>query len=231
METLVEGLSDALRAMVGRDPSIRDAAWRSIWISTLAVLMAASLGLPIGCWLARVRFYGRHILVLLFRAGMAFPTVFLGLVCFGLFSRRSPLGPLELLYTPAAIVIGELMLALPIVVSLTQGAVSSLDPRVGETARTLGANPLHRWLTYISEARTGITLAILVAFSRCVTELGIAMMVGGNIKGRTRTLATATAMETGKGDFEQGLATGLILLAIALLVMALIGSVNREGRL
>jgi len=228
MDYLLEGLLDAFQAMVGADAAIRSAAWRSVWISSLAVLFASVGGLPIGCWLARAGFPGRRLLVLLFRAGMAFPTVFLGIVCFGLFARRGPLGPLELLYTPSAIVVGELMLAFPIIVSLTQGAVAGLDPRVGETAMTLGAGRLRRWMTYLSEARTGVTLAILVAFSRCVTELGIAMMVGGNIKDRTRTLATATAMETGKGEFAQGLAMGLVLLAIALMVMALIVALNRE---
>lgn len=228
MDYLAEGLADALRAIAGRDPAIREAAWRTVWISSLAVLAAAACGVPVGCWLARVKFPGRRILVLLCRAGMAFPTVFLGIVCFGLFARRGPLGPLELLYTPWAIVVGEFMLAFPIVASLAHGAVAALDPRVGETARTLGAGPWRRWLTYVSEARIGMTLAVLAAFSRCVTELGIAMMVGGNIKGRTRTLATATAMETGKGEFAQGLAMGLILLTIALIVMACIGSLNRE---
>jgi len=231
MDYLVEGLADAIRAMVGRDPVIRVAAWRSVWISSLAVLIASVSGLPVGCWLARAKFPGRRYLVLMFRAGMAFPTVFVGIVCFGLFARRGPLGPLELLYTPWAIVLGEFVLAFPIVVSLTQGAVYALDPRVSETAITLGAGPLQRWITYVSEARTGVTLAILAAFSRCVSELGIAMMVGGNIKGRTRTLATATAMETGKGEFAQGLAMGLILLTIALVVMTLIGSLNKEDKL
>jgi len=118
---------------------------------------------------------------------------------------------------------------LPIIASLTHGAVFSLDSRVHETAVTLGAGPIRRWFTYISEARTGITLAVLTAFARCITELGIAMMVGGNIQGRTRTLATATAMETDKGAFAQGLAMGFIMLTIALLVTAIIGWLNHEN--
>jgi tungstate transport system permease protein len=231
MDYFAEGIAGAIRAMVGPDPAIRSAALRSVWISSLAVLLASVCGLPIGCWLARARFTGRRYLVVLFRAGMAFPTVFVGIVCFGLFARRGPLGPLELLYTPWAIVLGEFMLAFPIVVSLTHGAVHALDPRVSETAWTLGASSWHRWKTYVSEARTGVTLAIIVAFSRCVTELGIAMMVGGNLKDRTRTLATATAMETSKGEFAQGLAMGLVLLSIALVAVALMGRLNREDKL
>jgi len=133
-----------------------------------------------------------------------------------------------LLYTPWAIVCGEFLLALPLVVSITHGSVKSLDPIVAETAWTLGAGPLRRWKTYMSEARVGVTLAVLTAFSRCVTELGIAMMVGGNIKARTRTLATATAMETGRGEFGRGLAMGLILVTIALGVTVLIVHLSGE---
>ena len=179
--------------------------------------------------MARARFPGRGLVVLLGRAGMAVPTVFVGIVCYGLFSRRGPLGPLELLYTPSAIAFGELLLALPIVFSLTHGAVGALDPRVGETTASLGAPALQRFTTFVSEARTGIVLGILTAFARCVTELGIAMMVGGNIAGRTRTLSTATALETGKGEFGLGLAMGLILLALALGVTGVIGWLSREA--
>lgn len=228
MELIWEGCREAYRLLVMGDPLVLAAAWRSLWISLLSVSLASLVGVPIGTLLARVPFPTRRYLVMAFRAGMAFPTVFIGIVCYALFSRRGPLSPLELLYTPWAIVCGEFLLALPLVVSITHGAVQALDPRVGETAWTLGAGPLQRWYTYLSEARVGVTLAILTAFSRCVTELGIAMMVGGNIKGRTRTLATATALETGKGEFGRGMAMGLILLVIALAVTIGIVSLNRE---
>ena len=159
---------------------------------------------------------------------MSLPTVFVGVLCYSFFSRRGMLGPLELLYTPWAIVCGELLLALPIVVSLTHGAVSSLDSKVGETAWLLGAGRFQRMRTYLSEARGGVMLAVLTAFSRCVTELGIAMMVGGNIKDRTRTLSTATALETSKGEFGRGLAMGMLLLFIAMTVTLLMSYVGRD---
>lgn len=212
------------------EPLVFSAAWRSLWISSLAVALATLIGLPLGTWLARSKFRGRGLVVLAFRAGMALPTVFVGMVCYVMFSRRGPLGPLELLYTPWAIVIGELLLAVPIIVGISHGAVKSLDPRVAETAWTLGAGPLRRWRTYVSEARVSVMLAVLTAFARCVTELGIAMIVGGNIKYRTRTLATATALETGKGEFARGIALGTLLLVIALVVTALIGWLSREDR-
>ncbi len=233
MDLIWEGVREAGRLIGSGDPLVLDAAWRSLWISCLAVGLAALLGLPLGSGLARLSFPGRRVVVTAFRAAMAFPTVFVGLVCFALFSRRGPLSSMDLLYTPWAIVIGELVLALPIVASVSHGAIRSLDARVAETAMTLGAGPLRRWWTYLSEARTGVILGLLMSFARCVTELGIAMMVGGNIKHRTRTLATATALETGKGEFSRGMAMGLILLFIALLVtvgIALVGREERRGR-
>lgn len=228
MELLIQGLLEAYRLVAARDPLIIGAACRSVWISSLAVASAAAFGLPIGTLLARTSWPGNRLVVLAARAGMAVPTVFLGIFCYALFSRRGPLGAIDLLYTPWAIVTGEFLLALPILVSITHGAVRSLDPRVAETAVTLGAGPWMRWRTYLSEARVGVLLGLLTAFARCVTELGIAMMVGGNIRGRTRTLATATALETGKGEFGRGLAMGLILLALALAVTLVIGTLTRE---
>ncbi len=230
MALIWTGLREAFHLLITFDPLVMSAAWRSLWISSLAVALASAIGLTFGTTLACTRFPGKRWLVMVFRAGMAVPTVFIGVVCYALFSRRGPLGPLELLYSPWAIIVGEFLLALPIVVAITHGAMKALDPRVMETALTLGAGPFSRWRTYISEARVGVVLAILTAFARCVTELGIAMMVGGNIKDRTRTLATATALEVGKGEFARGIAMGFLLLAIALGVTVVIVSLSREDK-
>ena len=230
MDMMLDGLAEAVQLLGGSDPAIWNAAWRSLWISTVAVLAAAVVGLPVGTVLARTSFPLRDFAVLCFRVGMAFPTVFIGVLCYSFFSRRGVLAPLELLYTPWAIVCGEFMLALPIIVSLTHGAVGALDRRVGETAWLLGAGRIQRMRTYLSEARSGVMLAVLTAFSRCVTELGIAMMVGGNIKDRTRTLSTATALETSKGEFGRGLAMGMLLLFIAMTVTLLMSYVGRDER-
>lgn len=227
MQLLIDGIREAILLILHGDPLVMGAAWRSLWISALAVSLASLLGIAIGSWLASKEFFGRALVVLLCRAGMGVPTVLVGLLCYGMLSRRGPLGGLELLYTPWAIVIGEFCLALPIVISLTHAAIASLDPRVRETAFTLGAGPMRRWLTCISEARLGILLAVLTALARCITELGIAMMVGGNIKLRTRTLATATALETARGEFARGAAMSLILLLMAMTAMAAIGWLSR----
>ncbi|MDB4756542.1 ABC transporter permease [Mariniblastus sp.] len=228
MQYLWDGIQQAFLQILSGDHEVMQATLRTIWISGTAVLAASVFGIPIGMCLARTRFPLRHTLLQAFRIGMALPTVFIGIICFAMFSRQAPLGPLNILYTPWAIMVGEFLLALPIIVSLTQGAIQSLDRRISETAKILGAGRLLRWRTFLSEARIGISLAILTAFSRCVTELGIAMMVGGNIKDRTRTLSTATAMETGKGEFSDGLAMGVILLGIAMIVTLTIGRLIRD---
>jgi len=228
VELLIDGLREALRLISAWDAMVMSAALRSLWISTCAVALATAVGVPLGTFLGRTVFPGKWIAVVLCRAGMAIPTVFVGILCYAIFSRRGPLGAIDLLYSPWAIVVGELLLAVPIITSITHGAIAALDPRIGETALTLGAGLPRRWKTYVSEARVGVTLGILTAFARCVTELGIAMIVGGNIQGRTRTLATATALETGKGEFARGLAMGFILLAIALGTTVVIVTLSRE---
>lgn len=228
MEFIFEGITQGLKAIVTGDPDVMGATWRSVWISTLAVTLAGLLGIPLGVGLARRRFVGSRLLIEFIRTTMALPTVFIGLVCYSVFARSGPLGALDLLYTPWVILIGEFLLAFPIVVSLTQGAVASLDPRVGETLQTLSLSRWTRFKTYVSEAHVGVKLALLTAFSRCVTELGIAMMVGGNLKGHTRTLSTATAMETSKGEFGNGMAMGFILLFVALAVTFLMSRLTAE---
>ena len=230
MELLYDGIREASRLLLSLDAMVMSAAVRTLWISVSAVMLSALIGVPLGVALARRDFSGRQAAVLAARAGMAVPTVFIGVVCYALFSRRGPLGPFELLYTGWGIMLGEMLLALPILVSLTHGAVRALDPRIGETAWMLGAGALRRIRTYLSEARSGLLLALLTAFGRCVTELGIAMIVGGNIRFRTRTLATATALETGKGEFARGMAMGLVLFVIAIGVAALMVWVSQEEK-
>ncbi|MDA1014210.1 MAG: ABC transporter permease [Planctomycetota bacterium] len=225
-----DGIVDAVELLLRRDAAVMDAAVRSLWISTVAVLLASLAGIGIGLLLARKTFLGRGGLVLLFRVGMSVPTVAIGLLCYAAFSRRGPLGSLELLYTTWAVVIGEFFLALPIVATWTHGAVLRLAPRVAETAWTLGAGPIRRAATYLNEARLAIVLAVLTAFSRCFTELGIAMMVGGNIHGRTRTLTTATALEVARGEFARGVAMCVILMLIAILLTIAVASLGRADR-
>lgn len=228
MDLIFDGLKQAVHLILTGDAAVLTAATRSLFVSVLAVLFASALGMPFGVFLARSQFTGQRILILFARSLMATPTVFIGLVCFALFSRQGPLGSWQWLFTVKAIVFGEFLLAFPIVTVLSHGAVQALDARSDETARALGATRFQRFCLDLSEARTGILLAVIAAFSRCLTELGVAMMVGGNIKRQTRTLTTAIAQETGQGQFARALAMGLILIALALLCTALAAALS-EG--
>ncbi len=149
---------------------------------------------------------------------MALPTVVVGLICYGFFSRMGPLGSWGLLFTPWAMVIGQIILATPIIANYTLSALSSADVRILPTAKTLGANSFQSSLLLLQEIRFGAMAAIIAGFGRVVAEVGVAMMLGGNIRGFTRTMTTAIALETSKGEFAFGLALGLFLMAVALLV-------------
>jgi len=234
MDLVIEGLRAAMRLIVERDPAVMDAATRSLAVSLGAVAVGGGLGVVAGTLLATTRCAGRGAAILLLRMGMGLPTVLIGLVGYALLSRRGPLGDFALLYSQTAIIACEAALAFPIVATWVHGAIESLDARADETARMLGAGPVRRLGTLLLETRTAVVLAFLTAFARCFSELGIAMIVGGNIKGQTRTLATATALETQRGELGRGIAMGLILLVIAAGVTACSSVLDRrrgrEGR-
>jgi tungstate transport system permease protein len=154
----------------------------------------------------------------LFNTLMALPTVVVGLVLFGLFSRQGPLGALGLLFTPWAMIVGQFVLAIPIVANYTLAAVAGADPRILPTAQTLGAGRLQGVWQLLLEVRFGVMAAIVAGFGRVIAEVGVAMMLGGNIRGYTRTMTTAIALETSKGEFAFGLALGIVLLGVALIV-------------
>jgi tungstate transport system permease protein len=161
---------------------------------------------------------------------MALPTVVVGLLVYSLISRQGPLGPLELLFTPKAMVIGQFILATPIIVALTISATQAIDPRVKITAMTLGAGPLRTAVTVLSEAKFALMAAVVAGFGRVIGEVGCALMVGGNIRGYTRTMTTAISLETAKGEFAFGLALGFILLTVAFVVNILLHRLqSREG--
>jgi tungstate transport system permease protein len=214
------------------DRAVADAIWVSLVCSVAATVLATLLGAPIGTWLGRRRFRGRRVLLLVARTGMALPTVLIGLLVYSLVSRSGPFGGTGILYTKTAIVVGELALALPIVVALFSASTEALPPTLEATARTLGAGRMRTFLTVLAEARLGLLVAVLAAFGRIVSELGIAMMLGGNVKHHTRTMTTAIALETQKGDFAESIALGLVLLAISLVVNAVASGldVGRRAR-
>ncbi len=188
----------------------------SLRVSLLATALATLVSVPAGFALAVSSFRGKRVLVTIVTTLMALPTVVVGLLVYILLSRSGPLGSFGLLYTPTAMVVGQFILALPIITAFTYVAVSSVDKRVRKTAETLGAGPFQASWMVLTEGRLGIVAAIVAGFGRVITEVGSALMVGGNIRGYTRTMTTTITLETAKGNFELGLTLGLILLVVAL---------------
>lgn len=196
------------------DPQVMLAAWVTIKVGFWATILASLIGLPVGFLLAVGRFRGRGFAITLLQTSLGLPTVVIGLLAYGVLSRRGPLGFADLLFTPSAIVVGLVVLAVPLVAVFSMTSVASVDERVRDTALTLGAsNRLVAW-TVLREARFGMMAAVLAAFGRVSSEVGIAMMLGGNIEGYTRTLTTAIALESMKGEFGFGIALGVVLLGI-----------------
>ena len=172
-------------------------------------------------------FTGKRFIQHILNTLMAMPTVVIGLLLYGLFSRLGPLGHLELLYTPSAIIIAQALLIFPIMTNLTITAVNSADKRLVPTLVSLGAKPLSLTIQVAKQTRFAILAAIITGFGRAIGEVGAAMMLGGNIEGFTRTMTTAIALETSKGEFETGLALGILLLIIAFLVNFILSWLQR----
>jgi tungstate transport system permease protein len=204
-----------------------DIVLRSLWISGTATLLATGWGLPLALLLGLREFRGRRALLSLFHTLMGLPTVTLGLLLFLLLSSRGPLGPLHLLYTPSAMILGQALLVTPIVVTFLCEALERVDPSLRDLARTLGASERQASLAVLGEARRGAVLAVLASFNRAVSELGVAMMLGGNLHGYTRVMTTAIALETARGEVLLSLQLAAVLLA---LVFTLNLAVNLLGR-
>jgi tungstate transport system permease protein len=229
---LAEGFAAALRLLAQRDPKVLSAVAVSLQVSLVSTAAAALLGTPLGFWVGTRVFPGRRVAELLLNTLTALPTVVVGLLTYAMLSRRGLLGDLGLLYTRPAMVIGETILVTPLMAALTMAVVSGCDPRIRETALTLGASPLRASLTVLGEVRRGLLAAVAACFGRLVSELGVALMVGGNIAGATRTMTTAIALETSKGELALGLALGCVLLTVALAVNVgvwLAGGPRRTG--
>jgi tungstate transport system substrate-binding protein len=190
----------------------------SLRISLMAVIIASIIAVPLGILVALKLFPGRNFLLSILNTLMALPTVIVGLLLYGLLNRQGLLGDFGLLYTPAAMVIGQSILIIPIIWNLSIAAVKGADPRLRITCLSLGANIFQKGMIYINEVRFALMAAIVAGFGRAIGEVGVAMMLGGNIEGFTRTMTTAIALETSKGDFEFALALGFMLLLVAFVV-------------
>jgi tungstate transport system permease protein len=204
------------------DPATWAPVGLSFRVSIIATALAALLAIPTGLFLASRSFPGKKTIVTIINTMLSLPTVVVGLIVYSLLSQSGPLARLELLFTPTAIIIGQVLLALPVITALTYAAIEGVDPRVRATALTLGAGRRQADLAVLSSARMGILAAIVSGFGRVISEIGSVIMLGGNIEGYTRTITTAIVLENAKGEFGKALTLGLILLIIALGVNVLV---------
>jgi len=218
-----EGLAKAVELLLALDPETFSAVWATAAVTALALAASLVMGLPLGFALGHFRFPGRRVVRLVVDWMLSLPTVVIGLIVYALFTTRGPLGEWGLLFTLPGMAIGLTLLGLPIIIAMTATAVESTDVRLTQTVLSLGADRMQLLVATLSEARFAMALAAASAFGRIVSEVGIAMMVGGNIKWHTRTITTAIALETGKGEFASGIALGIVLMLVALLVNLVVG--------
>jgi len=215
MDFLLQGLLKAIELLATNDPETFSAVYATLVVSTYSLVATLIMGLPIGFGLGYFDFKAKKSVRVVVDTLLSLPTVFIGLLVYAFFTNRGPLGHLGLLFTLPGIAVGLTILALPVVVALSATAVESMDRQLRVTLISLGANRRQLFLSTLWEARHGVIAAALTAYGRVMTEVGIAMMVGGNIKWQTRTITTAIALETNKGEFAMGIALGLVLLLIA----------------
>jgi tungstate transport system permease protein len=214
VDLLVAGVREALRLLVTGDREVFAILWLSLQVSGLATLLSLALGIPAGAALALLRFPGRTLVVSGVNAGMGLPPVVVGLFVTLLLWRSGPLGAWEILYTPAAIVLAQAVIAAPIVMGITLAAVQNVPEKFRLQLLGLGASRTQMVGVVLREARLPMLAAVMAGFGGIISEIGASMMVGGNIKGQTRTLTTAMVLETGKGNFEVAIALSLLLLAL-----------------
>lgn len=222
MEYIVEGFLKAFQLLIEGDDETYSAISVTLQVSTYSMMASLSLGVPIGFLLGYSDFNGKKFIRAVVDTLLAMPTVLIGLLVYAFLSRQGPFGSFGILFTPFAIAIGQTILALPIVIALTATAIENLDCRLRVTLLTLGANQLQLFLTSLWEARYAVAAAGVAAYGRVLTEVGISMMVGGNIKWHSRTITTAIALETHKGKFAMGIALGFVLMLIAFVVNMLL---------
>jgi len=225
---IVEGLLRALALIASGDPTLKEITLRSVVISGLATILASSWSIPLGVILGLGRFRGRLILRGAFNALLGVPTVTLGLVLYLLFSRSGPLGFLQVLYTPSAVAVGQALLITPILVSFVTNTLETVDPDIRSLALTLGATKIGASMTVLSESTGGVILAVTASFNRAIAELGVALMLGGNIKGITRVLTTSIALETARGEVALSIALAVVLMLIVAAVSLLVNLVQRR---
>lgn len=215
--SIVQAIYEALRLLWTHDPALFEIIFLSLKVSGAGLLLSTALGIPLGSWLGLTMFPGRRLVMALLYTGMGFPPVVVGLFVYMLLSRSGPLGILDWLFTPPAMVVAQTIISFPLVAGFTMAAVMGVDPDLRRQLRSLGATRRQATLTILREARVGVVVAIIAGFGSIISEIGAVMLVGGNIEGRTRVMTTAIVVETRKGNFEAAMALGIILLGLTFL--------------
>ena len=228
MNFFLEGFSQAFHLLISGNAETYSAILATMKVSSYSIGCSLVIGIPLGFCLGYFDFRWKRPVRTIVDTMMALPTVFIGLLVYAFLTHRGPLGDFDLLFTLPGIAIGQTILALPIVVGLSATAVESMDKKLRTTIMSLGANRRQLFLSTLWESRHGILSGAIAAYGRVMTEVGIAMMVGGNIKWHTRTITTAIALETNKGQFGMGVALGLVLLTIALCVNISVSFLRRR---
>lgn len=218
MGDIITALKKAINLIIKLDPEVFKIVFTSIKLATMSTIIAVIIGTPLGILICKIDFKGKFIVNTILNTLLSLPTVVVGLFVYSIISRKGILGEFGLLFTLKGIIIGQVVLILPLVVALVRNAIHDIDEKMYKTAISLGATGIQRFSLLISEAKYGIIGAIITSFGRVIGEVGISMMLGGNIDGYTRTITTAITLETNKGRFSFGIALGLILLAISFII-------------
>jgi len=214
VDPIIDGIQKAFQLIFSGDPTVYGIVYRSLFFSGVATILAALWGTPIAMLLGIREFRGKSIIKSVFNTLIGMPTVALGLILYLVFSRAGPLGPLGMLYTPGAIILGEAVLVTPLIISIMTTAIEAVDPEMMNLARTLGATESQTSLAVLKEAMNGVILGNIAGFNRAIAELGVALLVGGGILGKTDVLTTDISLHTQRGDLGMAIALAVILLLI-----------------
>lgn len=214
MDPIIDGIQKAFQLIFSGDPTVYGIVYRSLFFSGVATILAALWGTPIAMLLGLREFRGKSIIKSFFNTLIGMPTVALGLILYLVFSRAGPLGPLGLLYTPGAIILGEAVLVTPLIISIMTTAIEAVDPEMMNLAKTLGATESQTSMAVLKEAMNGVILGNIAGFNRAIAELGVALLVGGGILGKTDVLTTDISLHTQRGDLGMAIALAVILLLI-----------------
>ena len=228
MELIWDGIREAARLWWAGDAEIIEITLRTLAISSAATAIALLIGIPLGAVLALRRFWGRGLIVAAVNTGMGMPPVVVGLIVALILWRTGPLGDLNLIYTPTAMVVAQLLLSLPLVVGFSLASIQSVNPRLIGQMWAMGANRLQVLWLLVRETRLGLLAAVMAGFGAAISEVGASMKVGGNLAGETRVLTTATVLETGRGNFEVAIALSLVLVVLAFLVNLVLTGVQQR---